>query len=399
MTAYRPFAFLLAALIALWAPATQAQHTDIVDTAVEAGSFTTLATALEAAGLIETLKGDGPFTVFAPTDDAFAKLPKGTVETLLRPENRDQLVALLTYHVVSGRVPASQAKRLDAAPTVNGQRLDLAVRHGALFIDAAQVVSADIRASNGIIHVIDEVLMPVTQTIPEVAQEAGSFATLLAAAQAAGLAQPLAGDGPFTVFAPTDDAFAALPDGTVETLLQPGNRDQLAAILSYHVVPGRLYAEDVLQGSPLETLQGDRLQVRQRGGAVRVNDATVQAANVEAANGVIHVIDAVLLPEGAMGATMDAATAPDELIRLAIRKGAPLYNSGQPAACAAVYQVTANALLARADVPEAAKTPLRRALRTMTTESHAGQQAWTLRYGLDDALAALDRSTMRTAAH
>jgi len=133
---------------------------DIVDTAVSAGSFTTLAAALDAAGLAETLKGEGPFTVFAPTDEAFAKLPEGTVETLLKPENREQLTAILTYHVVPGAVSAEQVVSLKEATTVNGQAVDIAVTGSAVTVDGANVVATDIMASNGVIHVIDTVILP-----------------------------------------------------------------------------------------------------------------------------------------------------------------------------------------------------------------------------------------------
>jgi uncharacterized surface protein with fasciclin (FAS1) repeats len=133
---------------------------DIVDTAVAAGQFNTLAAALDAADLIATLKGDGPFTVFAPTDEAFAKLPAGTVESLLKPENRDQLVAILTYHVVSGKVMAKDVVNLSEAKTVNGSDLSIKVMDGKVRINDATVVAADVAASNGVIHVVDTVILP-----------------------------------------------------------------------------------------------------------------------------------------------------------------------------------------------------------------------------------------------
>jgi len=135
---------------------------DIVDTAVAAGQFNTLAAALEAADLVDTLKGDGPFTVFAPTDAAFAKLPEGTVENLLKPENRDQLVAVLTYHVVSGKVQAKDVVTLDSAKTVNGENVDIKVMDGNVYVDDATVTATDIAASNGVIHVIDSVILPTS---------------------------------------------------------------------------------------------------------------------------------------------------------------------------------------------------------------------------------------------
>lgn len=133
---------------------------DIVDTAVEAGSFGTLVAAVQAAGLVDTLKGDGPFTVFAPTDEAFAKLPAGTVESLLKPENRDQLIAILTYHVVPGKVQASDVVSLNRAKTVQGQEIMIQTSGSNVMIDNANVVATDVLASNGVIHIIDEVILP-----------------------------------------------------------------------------------------------------------------------------------------------------------------------------------------------------------------------------------------------
>lgn len=133
---------------------------DIVDTAVAAGSFKTLAAALKAAGLVETLKGPGPFTVFAPTDEAFAKLPAGTVETLLKPENKDKLVDILTYHVVAGDVPAAAAMKLKEATALNKKAIALEVKEGALYLNKSKVTTADVKSSNGTIHIIDAVLMP-----------------------------------------------------------------------------------------------------------------------------------------------------------------------------------------------------------------------------------------------
>ena len=133
---------------------------DIVETAASNGSFDTLVAAIEAAGLNDTLKGDGPFTVFAPTDAAFAKLPAGTVENLLLPENRDQLTAILTYHVVAGQVTSAQVVTLDKATTVNGQKITIDTKGDMVMVDGATVAAADVMASNGVIHVIDEVILP-----------------------------------------------------------------------------------------------------------------------------------------------------------------------------------------------------------------------------------------------
>jgi uncharacterized surface protein with fasciclin (FAS1) repeats len=153
------------ALTALLAgPLTAGHHEesakDIVDTAVGAGSFKTLVTAVQAAGLVDALKGEGPLTVFAPTDEAFAKLPEGTVENLLKPENIDQLTAILTYHVVPGKFMASDVTSMSGSDTLQGQRLSFEVKDGKAFVNGAQVVQADVAASNGVIHAIDQVILP-----------------------------------------------------------------------------------------------------------------------------------------------------------------------------------------------------------------------------------------------
>jgi uncharacterized surface protein with fasciclin (FAS1) repeats len=133
---------------------------DIVDTAVAAGDFKTLTTALEAAGLVEALKGEGPFTVFAPTDEAFAKLPEGTLEDLLKPENKSTLQGILKYHVVAGKVMAADVVKVDSAKTLQGEELSVQVKDGTVMVDEATVVKTDIECSNGVIHVIDSVLLP-----------------------------------------------------------------------------------------------------------------------------------------------------------------------------------------------------------------------------------------------
>ena len=152
--------FVAVAIAAVTAIPTGAQQKDIVDTAVAAGSFKTLAAALKAADLVDTLKGPGPFTVFAPTDEAFAKLPAGTVENLLKPENKEKLKAILTYHVVAGKVMAADVVKLKNAKTVQGTTVDISATGGKVKVDNANVVKTDIGASNGVIHVIDTVIMP-----------------------------------------------------------------------------------------------------------------------------------------------------------------------------------------------------------------------------------------------
>ncbi len=284
---------------------TEAAQT-IVEIAAADERFSTLVAAVQAADLAETLSGEGPFTVFAPTNDAFAALPEGTLDTLLMPENKQQLVDILTYHVVPGKVMAADVVELSEADTVLGQPVSIRTDMGNVYVNDAQVIITDIEASNGVIHVIDSVLLPQTDEaagsdsemmdIVDTAVADGRFTTLAAALGAADLIETLKGEGPFTVFAPTDDAFAALPEGTVDSLLLPENKDQLTSILTYHVVAGKVMAADVVELTEAETVQGSPVQIRVEDGKVFINDAEVIITDIETTNGVIHVIDSVILP-------------------------------------------------------------------------------------------------------
>jgi transforming growth factor-beta-induced protein len=282
------------------APTTTVALGDIVEVASGNADFSTLVAAVQAAGLVETLQGEGPFTVFAPTNDAFAALPEGLVDALLLPENVETLKAILTYHVVPGKVLAADVAAGDVA-TVQGENVTLSTA-GGVKVNESNVIATDVMASNGVIHVIDSVLVPPTVDVAallagdivEVASGNADFSTLVAAVQAAGLVETLQGDGPFTVFAPTNEAFAALPEGLVDALLLPENVEVLQAILTYHVVPAKVLAADVADGE-VATVQGEEVTLSTAGG-VKVNEATVVATDVMASNGVIHVIDSVLVP-------------------------------------------------------------------------------------------------------
>jgi len=278
---------------------------DIVDTAVADGRFTTLVAAVQAAELVDTLKSEGSFTVFAPTDDAFAALPAGTLDELLKPENKQNLTDILLYHVVPGKVMAADVTALTSATTALGKDVAIKTDMGDVYINDAKVILTDIETSNGVIHVIDAVILPpVDETameekssIVDIAVADGRFTTLVAALQAAELVETLSGEGPFTVFAPTDDAFATLPAGTVEGLLLPENKQQLTDILLYHVVSGKVMAADVTTLTSAPTVLGKDITIKVQDGKVFLND-TVQViiTDIETSNGVIHVIGAVLLP-------------------------------------------------------------------------------------------------------
>ena len=267
------------------------------------GGFNTLVAALDAADLVETLSGEGTFTVFAPTDEAFAALPDGMLEDLLADPNT--LKQILLYHVVGDVVMAETVVTLDNAETLEGSTVAIEVVDGNVFLNDSQVTSTDIEASNGVVHVIDKVLVPemeeavsndVVEDVKSIAEVAvaGGFNTLVAALSAADLVETLSGDGAFTVFAPTDEAFAALPEGMLEGLL--ADTEALTQLLLYHVVGDVVKAETVVTLDEAETLAGDKVSIEVVDGNVFVNDSKVTSTDIEASNGVIHVIDKVLVP-------------------------------------------------------------------------------------------------------
>jgi uncharacterized surface protein with fasciclin (FAS1) repeats len=303
---------------------------NIVELAAGNENVSTLVSALKAAELTTALEGEGPFTVFAPSNAAFEALPEGVLEALLKPENKEVLSNILRYHVAAAKLTAEDVVKTveagngsEALEMLNGGGLTVTMEGESVKLEdiqgnAATVTQTDLMASNGVIHLIDAVLLPegvdpaallAAPDIVAVASGNEQFSTLVAAVQAAGLVETLQGDGPFTVFAPTNAAFEALPEGTVETLLKPENKDQLAGILTYHVVAGAVDAATLTEaiGSAeggaytVATVGGGELTASIQDGKVILTDAqgnaaTVVATDIAASNGVIHVIDAVAMP-------------------------------------------------------------------------------------------------------
>lgn len=302
-------ALVVMSLLLLFASSslTAASGHTIYDIAKENGNFTQLVGAVEAAGLKSTLESDGPFTVFAPTDEAFAALAASGID----PEAT--LSNILLYHVVPGSLKAADvlaAGELKSA--FEGKSFTVAVTGGNAVITTpdgvtATIIMTDIEASNGIIHVIDAVIPPpvnaldlsplgdANKTIAEIAVANGNFDTLVAALDAAGLVSVFASPGDYTVFAPTDDAFAALGEETINALLADPKGD-LTKILTYHVVGDSLSINQVANSGRIPTLNGANLPVSFAGGQVEVAGATIVLFNIQASNGVIHVIDTVMVP-------------------------------------------------------------------------------------------------------
>ena len=283
---------------------------NIVENAVNASNVTTVVAAVKAAGLVDTLMSKGPFTVFAPTNDAFAKLPAGTVETLLKKENLSTLQDILTYHVVAGAYTSADITDGMILTTVEGKTLKFTKdANGKIWINgSAMIETKDVISSNGVTHVIDGVLLPPegvevggalmvpNLNIVENAVNASNVTTVVAAVKAAGLVDTLMSKGPFTVFAPTNDAFAKLPAGTVETLLKKENLSTLQSILTYHVIAGKLTSKDLTDGKILTTVEGEKLYVSNIDGKIWINGAMIETKDVISSNGVTHVINWVMLP-------------------------------------------------------------------------------------------------------
>ena len=294
-------------------------------------ALTTLVAAVKAAGLVDTLNGPGPFTIFAPANSAFAKLPAGTVESLVKPENKATLSSILTYHVIAGKKLSSKdLAKTSSYKTVNGESLSVKVSGKNITVNGTtKVVLADVQVANGTVFIIDSVLMPKNPAASTpVATEADAAAvgvpatgsgslkgmaadpaataasnnpaltTLVAAVKAAGLVDTLNGPGPFTIFAPVNSAFAKLPAGTVDTLVKPESKATLTSILTYHVIAGKkLSSADLAKMSTLTTVNGKTLTIAVSGKTITINGSTkVILADVQVANGTVFLIDSVLMP-------------------------------------------------------------------------------------------------------
>ncbi|MBW4437028.1 MAG: fasciclin domain-containing protein [Pleurocapsa minor GSE-CHR-MK-17-07R] len=318
---------LVAAFVGMAVPTVAQDRVSIPELLTNDGRFGTLLAAVEAAGLGEALSGEGPFTVLAPTDEAFAAALEALgVEAADLLGNTELLTTILTYHVIPGRFQLRDVTSGPEATTLQGETVQFALTAGILTVNEATIIDVDNIASNGVVHAIDGVLLPpsVVEALAAPAEEAtpepteepavagvadegvdiptlltndGRFGTLLAAVGAAGLGEALAGEGPFTVLAPTDEAFAAALEALgVEAADLLGNTELLTTILTYHVIPGSFQLRDITSGPEVATLQGEAVQFALTAGILTANQATIIDVDNIASNGVVHAIDAVLLP-------------------------------------------------------------------------------------------------------
>lgn len=297
---------LLLSLVLLMGIPVFAADQDIVEIAAGNPDFSILVSALQKAELVGALQGDGPFTVFAPTNNAFEKLLNSlniSAEDLL---NHPQLKDVLLYHVVSGKVMSTDLVDGMMPATLSGEKITVDLKNGVK-INNSMVTAADVAATNGVIHIIDSVLVPSTfklqttpavpETVVDIALSNKDFSMLVSLLQKANLVDALKGDGPFTVFAPTNQAFDKLLKDLNISASDLMSQPDLAKVLLYHVVPGSVKSTDLSNGLKAVTLNGEQVSIDLSSG-VKVNSSQVIAADIMAGNGIVHVIDSVLVPQG-----------------------------------------------------------------------------------------------------
>ena len=359
----------------------------------------TLERLIELSGIGEELAQLDGFTLFAPNDAAFNKLP--AAQALMQPEQMEALKAVLRRHVVPARVDSAAALFLTEATMADGAELPVSLANSELRIGGARIVDVDFAFGKGIVHVIDSVLLPeelpaasapapAATTAAQPARAQGmivpGYATLSALIEAAELADAVAGLEAFTLFAPTDEAFAALPKEAVEALLQPQNQEVLQAVLLRHVVQGQVTAFQAI-GVDAQPLAGDRLPIRLTQDHDGQRSLSVAGINISKAdqilgNAIVHQIDAVILPENLSTLLRPKLPPVRAFLEEVIAQGVPQYNGGDIAGCAARYQQALEALLLLEQLPDQQATAVRRALQQAEGRSER-DVAWTLRAAID----------------
>ncbi len=307
---------LVVAVLALPAVAQESEFTwshslrnaDLFDTVKSTSGHELFVKAVETSGLESQLRSQGPYTLFVPTDEALSRYAQDKGINLNHPQNQQQLADILRYHIVPGYLAGTDLYVVPAATTLQGDPVSLSVKDGHAYANGARVIGENLSASNGYIHVIDGVLSPgdgsyaekaprpAPQTLLETASNEGSYNTFVKAVKAAGFQDKLQ-SGQYTVFAPTDQAFAKLPKGTVESLLKPENRHQLQHLVNSHIVPGRVVQEDLAIEGKARAASGETLHVTEYGRTFKVEQAKVVQANTAPVNGVLYGVDSVVLTD------------------------------------------------------------------------------------------------------
>lgn len=354
----------------------------------KSADLTTLLSLVEVSGL--QLPADGRVTIFAPTNKAFAAIPADKVKFLTSEDGRATLRGVLKHHILPMAIDSGSLLQRRGVLALSGQNLP--IDGEGLTIAGASLLKADVPFDRGIVYVIDRVMMPETRSIAEIVSQDPRLATLLKAVTAAGLATQLGSEngGPWTVLAPSNDAFAALGEETIKALM--ADPLQLANILSAHVIPSRIRRSDMIAQRSARTLLGrDAVSFSLVDGRVTVAGASIITGDIEASNGVIHIIDSVIVSDPSAGRNSPAERIKATglgvcgLVELAIERGVPMFNDGKPEACAAIYEVTITALidLASEAVGNDAVERLRLALAEGQAEKDVTKRAWIFRRAMD----------------
>jgi uncharacterized surface protein with fasciclin (FAS1) repeats len=354
-------------------------------------NLTTLLALVKAAGL--ELPKDAKVTIFAPTNEAFAKLPPEQVKFLTSPEGTPTLQAILKHHVVARSFESSALLDRRRLKALSGQSLE--IDPAALTVDGARLVATDVAFDGGLVHVIDGVMLPELRSIEEIVAKDDRFSTLRAAIDAAGLGPQLGArnPGPWTLLAPSNEAFAAIPAEALQKLLQ--DRPALTAVLAAHVLPTAIRRDEMLAQGSARTLMGDgTVEFALASGAITVAGARIEVADIEASNGVIHVIDRVLPAPSAARTTAAGTPSPERsqrasaILELAIERGVPRFNAGDTSSCAALYElaIASVVLLGEDAVSPSAKAELAQALEEASAHHDASERAWIYRRAMDRVL-------------
>lgn len=371
----------------------------IVETASSTANIQTLVTALKKGQLIQNLKDEGPFTIFAPTDQAFSKLGDKTLASLLQVSNQSNLRSVLTYHVVAGRLTSKDLIAKNRILTPNGQHLSTKIIDGSLQVNRTKIIKSDILCKNGVIHIIDEVLVPQMSNIAELLSKDDRFSTLLKLVKVSGLKDSLSQKNPLTVFAPTNKAFAKLPKATVVSLLKQENLPKLQAILKCHVSIGRHSVKDLLAKKKTQALNNESYPIKLAQGQVMVGNSRIIKNDIDASNGIIHVIDTILLPKPMktkrpknhynrtqkpdLSSHFNKSEKVTKIIEHSIHHGCHLYNHGNPYACAALYEITLLSLMNLVELPKDLRNTVLSAMYQAKKTHNQRRKAWMYRHALN----------------
>jgi uncharacterized surface protein with fasciclin (FAS1) repeats len=366
-----------------------------------AGSLASVATKANLTTLLDLVKAagiefpkDAKLTIFAPTNDAFAKLPPEQVEFLTSAKGKSTLQAILKHHVVAQSLESSALLDRRRLTALSGQSLE--IDPATLAVDGARLVATDVAFDGGLVHVIDGVMLPELRSIEEIVAQDERFSTLRAAIDAAGLGPQLGAQnpGPWTLLAPSNKAFAAIPADALQALLQ--DRPALTAVLAAHVLPTAIRRDEMLAQGSARTLLGDgTVAFALEAGAITVAGARIEVADIEAANGIIHVIDRVLPAHSSAPATASTASASPlraqraaAILELAIERGVPRFNAGDTSSCAALYELAIASVVLLGDdaISPDANADLATALEQGAANQDASERAWIYRRAMDRAL-------------